>query len=317
MPATAPTTDARNRLLRRLMALSIAAAVLTIALKVGAWALTGSVGLLSDAGESVVNLVAAVVGLVAVIWAALPPDEEHAYGHEKANYLSAAIEGALILVAAGTIAYLAIGRLVDPEPIESVGLGLVVSSAASLVNLVVGQLLVRVGRREQSLILEADGKHLMTDVWTSVGVVVGVALVALTGWERLDAIVALVVAANIVASGVVIVRRSTDGLMDRALERDELDRVEAVLARYRGGGIDFHALRTRRAGPRAFVSMHVTVPGEWSVQRGHDLVERLEGELREELTPVTGTTHLEPLEDPASYADATLDRTDVDAPARR
>ncbi|MCK9249228.1 MAG: cation diffusion facilitator family transporter [Solirubrobacteraceae bacterium] len=303
--------DARNRRLRRLMALSIATALATITLKAVAWAVTGSVGLLADAAESVVNLVAASVGLLAVIWASRPPDDEHAYGHEKANYLAAAFEGALILVAAATIAYAAIGRLVDPQEIDDVGIGVVVAGVASALNLVMARALLQAGRDERALALEADGRHLMTDVWTSVGVVVGVVLVVVTGWTILDPIVALVVAANIVVSGVGLVRRSADGLMDRALEEDELAHVRSVLERYRCDTVEFHALRTRRAGPRAFVSIHVVVPGAWTVQAGHDLIERLERDLRVGLDPVTITTHLEPLEDPASFADAALDRSDL------
>ncbi|WP_320669029.1 cation diffusion facilitator family transporter [Patulibacter defluvii] len=303
--------DARERRLRRLMVLAIVAALVTITLKAGAWAITGSVGLLSDAAESVVNLVAACFGLVAVIWASHPPDDEHAYGHEKANYLSAGVEGAMILVAAATIAYAAIERLLNPADVERVGVGLAVSAVASLVNLVVGLVLIRTGRRDRSLVLEADGKHLMTDVWTSAGVVGGVALVGLTGWQALDPIVALVVAANIVVSGVGLVRRSTDGLMDRGLDDQELTHVEGVLDRWTDDQVQFHALRTRRAGQRAFVSVHVVVPGRWSVQQGHDLIERLEVDIRQGLEPVTITTHLEPAEDPASYADAGLDRDDL------
>lgn len=301
----------REQRLRRLMVLSIVTALVTLALKTGAWALTGSVGLLSDAAESVVNLVAAVVGLAAVIWAARPADDEHAYGHEKANYLSAGIEGALILVAALTIAYAAVERLLHPADVGSIGIGLIVSTLASVLNLVVARVLITVGRDDRSLVLEADGKHLMADVWTSVGVVVGVGLVAITGWQALDAIVALLVAGNVVAAGVSLVRRSADGLMDRALDGDELAHVEATLASYTGEHVQFHALRTRRAGQRAFVAVHVLVPGAWSVQEGHDLIERLEADLRRELDPATITTHLEPIEDPASFADATLDRADL------
>lgn len=314
--ATATPTIAteRDRRLRRLMVLAIVTAIATIALKTGAWAITGSVGLLSDAAESVVNLVAASFGLVAVIWASRPPDDEHAYGHEKANYLSAGVEGAMILIAALTIAYAGIDRLIHPSEVEDVGVGLAVSALASLLNLVVGLLLIRVGRRDRSLVLEADGKHLLTDVWTSVGVVVGVALVAATGWQALDAIVALAVAANIVVAGVGLVRRSTDGLMDRGLAGDELEHVAAVLEQWTSDDVQFHALRTRRAGQRAFVSVHVVVPGAWSVQRGHDLIERIEVDLRGTLEPVTITTHLEPIEDPASFADAELDRDDLDVP---
>lgn len=299
----------RQRRLIRLMWLAIVASVLTIGLKTAAWLLTGSVGLLSDAAESVVNLVAAIFGLIAIHWAGQPADEEHTYGHEKANYLAAGVEGALILVAAVTIGVTAIERLLNPRPIEAVGLGLAVSAVASAINLVVGLLLVRHGRREQALVLEADGKHLLTDVWTSVGVVVGVALVAITGWHTLDPLVALAVAANIVVAGCGLVRRSADGLMDRALEPDERARIDAVLKRFTTDRTGFHAVRTRRAGQRAFVSLHVLVPGEWTVQRGHDFVEEVEAALRETFSAATIDTHLEPIEDPVSFADVELDRT--------
>jgi cation diffusion facilitator family transporter len=302
--------------LARLLWLSVAAALATIALKTLAWALTGSVGLLSDAAESVVNLVAALFALVIVHWAARPPDEDHPYGHEKADYLSAGVEGSLILLAALTIAYSAIGRLLDPQPIGDVAVGLSVSVVASAINLVVARKLIAAGREHRSLVLESDGRHLMTDVWTSVGVVIGVGLVALTGWELLDPLIALVVAANIVVTGVSLVRRFTGGLMDRALPSDQRGAIERVLRRYGGEGVRFHALRTRSAGRRAFVSVHVLVPGDWTVKRGHDLVERLERDLRAALPQASVFTHLEPLEDPASFADTELDRDAAEA-ARR
>lgn len=292
----------------RLVYLSIAASVVTIALKFTAWALTGSVGLLSDALESVVNLAAALFALVVVQWSTRPPDEEHAYGHEKADYLSAGVEGALILLAAVAIGFSAVDRLLNPAEIDSVGIGLAVAVVASLVNLGVGLKLIAAGREYSSLPLEADGKHLMTDVWTSVGVVIAVAAVALTGWEPLDPLIALVVAANIVVTGARLVRRSTDGLLDRALSDEELATVDRALATFSGEDVQFHALRTRRAGSRAFVSVHVLVPGHWSVQRGHDLAERIDEALRTELGHATIFTHLEPLEDPASFEDTGLDR---------
>jgi cation diffusion facilitator family transporter len=288
--------------------LSIGAAVATISLKTFAWLVTGSVGLLSDAAESVVNLVAAMFALVIVAWTARPPDEEHAYGHEKADYLSAGVEGALILLAAISIAYSSIGRLLSPEPITDVALGVAVSVVASAINLSVARLLIREGRTHRSLTLEADGRHLMTDVWTSVGVVVGVVAVAVTGWERLDPIIGLAVAANIVVTGVSLIRNSVAGLMDRALPADEIAQVREVLDRYESEDVRFHALRTRRAGRRTFVSLHVLVPGTWTVQRGHNLVERIEAGLRELLDPATIFTHLEPIEDPASFEDTRLDR---------
>lgn len=299
---------AHAKKLERLIRLSIAAAVATISLKTVAWLLTGSVGLLSDAAESVVNLVAAVFALIVVRWAARPADEEHAYGHEKADYLSAGVEGALITVAAGTIAYAAIGRLSHPQPLKDVGIGLAVSVVASLINFGVARTLIRVGREEHSIVLEADGRHLMTDVWTSVGVVVGVAAVAITGIERLDPIIALLVAVNIVATAISLGRRFVGGLMDRALSEDERAKVAAVLDEFTSNDVRFHALRTRRAGRRAFVSMHVLVPGDWTVQRGHDLAERVEAELRAVLEHASVFTHLEPSEDPKSFDDTELDR---------
>jgi cation diffusion facilitator family transporter len=294
--------------LARLIWLSIAAAVVTIALKFVAWAFTGSAGLLSDALESVVNLFAAFFALVVVHWAARPADEEHAYGHEKADYLAAAVESLLVLSAAVTIGYLGIQRLLHPVALSHIGIGLAVSAVASIINLIVARVLIGQGKRQRSLVLEADGRHLMTDVWTSVGVIFGVFAVHVTGWRQLDAIVALAVAANIVVTGVVLMRRFTGGLMDRALPAIEQKVVEEILNQFSDDDIRFHALRTRRAGRRAFISVHILVPGEWSVQRAHDVAERVDAELREGLQHATVFTHLEPLEDPKSFLDATLDR---------
>jgi cation diffusion facilitator family transporter len=297
-----------QRRLFRLLWLSLAAAVATITLKLGAWALTGSVGLLSDAAESVVNLVAAVVAMAALRWAVKPADEDHAYGHAKAEYFSAGVEGALILIAAAGIAVTSIIRLIHPQPLESVGLGLLVTAVATAINLAVGLTLLRAGRRARSIVLEADGKHLITDVWTSIGVIVGVAGVALTGWDRLDPIVALAVAANILVAGGGLLRRSAGGLMDRALEEPDLAVIQEALAEFERDGVRFHALRTRQAGSRRFVSLHVLVPGAWTVQRGHDLAERVEASLCMRLPGASVFTHLEPAEDPRSFADTTLDR---------
>lgn len=299
--------DAQERLIR-LLWLSVAAAVATIGLKSVAWLLTGSVGLLSDAAESVVNLVAAVVALGMLRWAAKPADEEHTYGHTKAEYFSAGAEGMMIFVAAVAIAWAAIDRLLNGRALEDVGIGLLVSAIASMINLAVGLLLLRTGRRYRSITLEADGKHLMTDVWTSVGVITAVAVVGLTGWQVLDPLIALVVAVNIVYVGVGLLRRSMGGLMDRALDPDQQAVIREVLAGFEQAGIGFHALRTRQSGRRAFVSMHILVPGAWSVQRGHDLAEEVEAALRRELPYAVVFTHLEPAEDPRSYEDITLDR---------
>jgi len=300
--------------LTRLVWLSIAAAVVTIALKTAAWRLTGSVGFLSDAAESVVNLVAASVALVTVRWATRPPDEHHMYGHEKAEYFSAGVEGALILVAAASISWFAVGRLLHPVALADVGVGIAVSVAAASVNLGVGLLLIRAGRRLRSITLEADGRHLLTDVWTSIGVVAGVAVVWATGWERLDPLVALAVAVNIVVTGATLMRRSSGGLLDHTLPPTEQQAIDGVLERARAGGIEFHAVRTRQSGRRSFVSLHILVPGAWTIQRGHDLSERLESEIRAVLPHASVLTHLEPIEDPASFDDETLDRTERAAP---
>ena len=295
--------------LTRFAWLSIGAAVLTIGLKAGAYLLTGSVGLLSDAVESIVNLVGAVTALAMLTVASRPPDEEHNYGHSKAEYFSSGIEGTLILIAALSIAWTAVVRLLNPKPIEQIGLGLAVSVAASLVNLIAGLVIKRAGKRSNSITLEANARHLMTDVWTSVGVVIGVGAVALTGWVRLDPVVAILVALNIIWSGYQIVRKSVLGLMDTGLPPEEQSVIQAVLEKYQQTGIEFHALRTRQAGARAFVSFHVLVPGDWTVQRGHDLVEEIEDDLRQARPNSVIFTHLESLEDPASWQDTSLDRT--------
>ena len=297
-----------RRSLTRYAWLSIAAAIATIGLKFGAYVLTGSIGLLSDAMEAIVNLVAAVMALATLTIAARPADDEHAYGYSKAEYFSSGAEGTMILIAAVSIAVAAVGRFISPRALEQVGYGLGVSVAASLVNLGVSIVLSKAGKRYHSITLEADSRHLMTDVWTSGGVLVGVAAVALTGWNRLDPVVAILVAANIVRSGVGIVRRSILGLMDTALPVEEKELLTRILDRYRETGIQIHALRTRQAGARRFVSMHIVVPGSWSVHQGHQLLENIEAEVRGVLAQVTVFTHLESLDDPASWDDVTLDR---------
>jgi len=292
-----------NRSLTRFAWLSIAAAVLTIVLKTIAYLLTGSVGLLSDAVESLVNLVGGIMALAMLTVAARPADDNHSYGHSKAEYFSAGVEGGLILIAAIAIAVAAIRRLLAPQPLEQVGLGLAVSVAASLVNLGVALVLLRVGKRHRSITLEANAHHLLTDVWTSAGVLVGVGAVALTGFERLDPIVAIVVAGNIVFTGLRIVRRSISGLMDASLSASELSAIRQVLESYEREGAHFHALRTRQAGARGFVSMHVLVPGDWTVHQGHQFVDRIEHDVRRVVPNVHVTTHLESLDDPASWTD--------------
>jgi len=301
--------------LTRFAWLSIAAAIITILLKTGAYFLTASVGLLSDAIESLVNLAGALMALGMLTIAARPADESHVYGHSKAEYFASVTEGLLILGAAIGIISAAGNRLLHPRPLEQLGLGLVVSILASVINFIVSRVLLREGKHRQSITLEADAHHLMTDVWTSAGVLVGVVAVILTGWERLDPIIALLVAANIVWTGVQLVRRSAIGLLDTALPAQELTTIRQVLDRYAQPNVQFHALRTRQAGARRFVSMHVLVPGSWTVHRGHTLLEQIERDIRAALPNVTVFTHLEALDDPASWQDTTLDRAEAPADA--
>lgn len=287
--------------------LSIAAAITTIGLKTGAYLLTGSVGLLSDALESVVNLVAAILALIAIRISMRPADDTHQFGHGKVEYFSAGAEGLMIVVAAILIVTSAVQRLLSPQPLEDLGIGLAITLVATAVNLVVGLLVLRAGRRHRSITLVADGKHLLTDVWTSVGVVVGVGLVALTGWLPLDSLVAIAVAINILWTGFGLVRHSTAGLMDHAMPAADVERLRTLL---RGiveesqGRVAFHAVQTREAGRESFVSMHVLVPGTWTVTQGHDTLERIETTVRGSFPGAHVHTHLEPSEDPRSYGDA-------------
>jgi cation diffusion facilitator family transporter len=287
--------------------LSITAAVVTIGLKLLAWWLTGSVGLLADAIEGTINLAGATLAFVMLGVAARPPDEEHAFGYTKAEYFASGFEGMLIVVAAVAIAAAAVDRLITPRPLEQLGLGIAVSGAASLINFAVARRLLAAGRRHRSIALEADARHLMTDVWTSAGVILGVAAVWFTGWERLDPLIALAVAANIVWTGYKLMRRSAGGLLDRSLSEEELQALDRVLDRYRARGIEFHALRTRQAGARSFISVHVLVPAAWSVAQGHDLAHQVERDIREVQPGVNVLTHVEPLGDPESYRDMGLD----------
>ncbi|MEZ5114798.1 MAG: cation diffusion facilitator family transporter [Candidatus Nanopelagicales bacterium] len=286
--------------------LSIAAAVVTIALKSGAYLITGSVGLLSDAMESLVNLAAAILALVVLRVAAKPADDSHHFGHGKAEYFSAFAEGVLIAIAAALIGWTAIQRLINPQPLEEIGIGLAITLVATAINGVVGLVLVRAGNRHRSLTLVADGKHLLTDVWTSVGVVVAVLLVGLTGWLVLDPLVALAVGANILVTGALLVRRATRGLMDHSLPPADVEAVLRVLRSVVAAEpeVGFHAIQTRESGHERFVSMHVLVPGGWTVTRGHDLLEQVEERIVLALPHAHVHTHLEPREDPRSYADA-------------
>ena len=290
--------------------LSIAAAVATISLKTSAFLLTGSVGLLSDALESIINLVAAVVALWVLKLAAEPPDEEHTFGHGKIEYFSSGLEGSLIFIAALSIGYTAIERLFNPQPLEQIGIGLLVNLLATVINFSVAGILIRVGKAKHSIVLEADGHHLMTDVWTSVGVVIGVGAVNFTGWLWLDSTVAILVAINILFSGWKLIKRSFQGLIDTSLPKETQEKIVAVLERYkREEKINYHALRTRQAGAQKFISFHLLVPGEWTVQKGHDLSEKIEAEIRQTTENAAVFTHLEPLEDPKSWQDIDLLRS--------
>jgi cation diffusion facilitator family transporter len=297
--------------LKRFAWLSIGAAVSTITLKTLAYLLTGSVGLLSDAAESIVNLIGAIVALIMLTIAARPADDSHAFGHSKAEYFSSGIEGVLIVIAAISIAAAAIERLANPQPLEQAGVGLLVAVIASAINFSVARVLARAGKQHNSITLEADAKHLMTDVWTSVGVIGAVAAVALTNWLWLDSIIALAVAINILWSAYGLLKRSAAGLMDAALPVEEQAAITKILDNYRAQGVEFHAVRTRQAAARRFVSFHAMVPGAWPVQQGHDLMEQIERDIRASLPDVTLDTHLEPAEDPTSLADAELDRAPV------
>jgi cation diffusion facilitator family transporter len=283
--------------------LSIATGIAVFLLKIGAWYYTGSVGLLSDALESTVNIVAAVIALAALKAAAKPADKEHHFGRGKAEYFSAQIEGFMILLAALIIVVTAAERFLHPRELEQLGWGLAISTLASVLNGVVAVMLMRAGKEHRSPVLDADGKHLMTDVWTSVGVIVGVALVQVTGYLRLDSIVAMAVGINIIITGLHLLRDSTSKLMDKSLSDEDHTEIVKVLKKYESEEVKFHALQTRESGRHRFVSMHVLVPGAWSIQKGHDLSEEVETEIKAALPDTTVSTHVEPIEDPRSWED--------------
>jgi cation diffusion facilitator family transporter len=297
--------------LKRFIYLSIAAAVATITIKFLAWYITDSVGLLSDALESCVNLVAAVVALIMLTIAEKPADEEHAFGHSKAEYFSSAIEGGMIVLAAFSIIWSAIPRVIHPQPIQNVGLGLLVAVAASIINLAVAIILIINGKKNNSITLEADGKHLMTDVWTSAGVFIGISLVYLTDWLVLDGIVAIGVALNILWTGYHLMHRSAMGLLDASIPEADLLKIINTLESLKLQDLEYHSLLTRQAGQRKFIELHVLMPGKWTIQEGHDTAEKIEKDIRDLFdTPVTVITHLEPIEDPLSMRDIGIDRHD-------
>ncbi|QHS09510.1 cation diffusion facilitator family transporter [Sinimarinibacterium sp. NLF-5-8] len=299
----------RPRTPERWMLIAIAVALLTMAIKTLAWRLTGSVGLLSDALESLVNLGAAMMGFAMLRLAFMPADAGHEYGHGKAEYLASGFEGALIAIAAASIIYSAWPRLFAPQPIEQIGVGLAVAAGAAVLNGVTAVLMRRAAHRHQSTVLAADAAHLLTDVWTTAGVIVAVLLVTLTGWWRLDPLIALLVALGILRTGWHLLRQAADGLMDAAWPADERAQLDRILQTHQQPGVvDFHAVRTRRAGTRRFVAFHMLVPGHWPVQRAHDAADRIEAQICAQLAPVTVLTHLEPIEDPIAHQDLGLDR---------
>jgi cation diffusion facilitator family transporter len=300
--------------LTNLALLSIAAAALTLALKFGAYGLTGSVGLLSDAVESTVNLVAAFTALFALWYAARPVDRSHPYGHEKIEFFASGIEGLLILGAAGSIFWYAIERLRSPQGVDQIGLGLAVALVATLVNLAVARILLHVARERDSVVLAADGQHLMADVLTSAGVIVGLVLVRLTGIERIDPVIAIVVALNIVRTGVGLVRIAIDGLLDRALPEQDQRRLRSVIQGELEPGATFHALRTRKAGARRFVDFHLLLPGKVSVQEAHDVTQRIESAVASSFPGAETTVHIEPIEEPESWEDSALVSLEGSAP---
>jgi len=288
--------------------LSVCTALVTLSLKFWAYWVTHSVGLLSDALESIINLLAAVLAL-AMLWVAQsPPDEEHEFGHEKAEYFSSGVEGALILVAAFSIMAAAVSRFAHPVELTDLGLGTLLSGLATLINGGVAMVLIRAGQRHRSVTLEADGHHLLTDVWTSLALLAGVGMIMVTGQPLLDPIVACVAAVFIGFTGFSLARRSIHGLIDASLKPEERKKIEESLAFLSERDASYHALRTRQAGRSAFVQLHVLVPGDWPVRKGHDLLEEVEAVIRQAVPGARVLTHLEPAEDPCSFEDQDLDR---------
>lgn len=298
---SAASTRTRRPGLTRFAWLSIVAAILTISLKTAAFVMTGSVGLLSDAAESLVNLVAAIFALLMLGFAAQPADAEHPFGHGKAEYFASGFEGVLILVAAGGIGWTAVERLLHPVALESLSIGLGLSVLSTLINLAVARILLTAGKRYGSIVLEADGHHLMTDVWTTVAILLGLGGYLLTGWLELDPIIAILAALQICWTGLSLMGRSISGLLDRGLPEEELAQIEAVFQHYRAQGMDFHDLRTRQAGSHRLITVHVLVPGDYTVKQGHDVVEHVEADIKALFHSAIIVTHMEPREDPASF----------------
>jgi cation diffusion facilitator family transporter len=283
--------------------ISIAASVATIVLKSWAYVITGSIGLFSDAIESFINLAAGIMALIMLYISAAPPDRKHPFGHNKAEYFSSVTEGILILIAAIAIGVAAIERLLVPQPIGELGTGLLISAAASMINLVVGMILVAGGKKYRSIILEADGKHLLTDVWTTAGVLVALMLVNVTGWIILDPIIAIIVAMNIVYTGIKLIIRSVSGLMDSSLSDEDETRIRSILDTYGSNGLKYHSLYTRMAASKNFIYLHLLMPGDWPIDRGHEMTKAVEHKIHAQIENSEIFIHMEPLDDPDSFDD--------------
>ncbi len=292
--------------LRGLLLLSVLAALATIGLKTTAYLLTGSVGLLADALESGINLFAAIAAYLSLRYAHRPADATHTYGHEKIEFFSSGLEGLLIVLAGGGTAWIAIERLINPTPITSLGLGTSLSLSASVINLALGLILIRVGRSNNSIVLSANGKHLLADVWTSVAVIAGLIIVWISGLYVLDPIIAILVGMHIVFTGLGLIRRAIDGLMDHALSSEQQEQLRATIRANTPTGTTFHALRTRQAGTRMFGDFHLLVPGNTTVREGHDLGIKVEEAIQLALKGIEITIHIEPIEDRASWDDNSL-----------
>ncbi len=287
-----------------IMWISIAASVLTIALKWLAFSITGSVGFMSDAMESGINLIAGIVAFYSLTVAARPADKEHPFGHDKAEYFSSLAEGVLIVIAAFGIAYAAINRLYHPQPLESLDYGMLLSVAATVINLITARILLYYSKKYNSITIEADAHHLMTDVWTTVGIIAGIFLVKLTGWQFLDPIMAILVAISIVYTGIKLIIRSMDGLMDSRLSEKEMVLIREVLDRYKSEEIDYHALYTRRASAKQFITFHLLFPGDFTVNKAHDLTKQIENELKTLMPYSDVFIHVEPINDPDAFEDS-------------
>jgi cation diffusion facilitator family transporter len=282
---------------------SIIASILTITIKSAAYSVTGSVGFLSDAMESFINLAAGIVAFVMLTIAARPPDKEHPFGHDKAEYFSSLIEGVLIVLAAIGIVWAAINRIYHPQPLEELNIGMGLSVLATLINLATARILLFYGRKHNSITLEADSHHLMTDVWTTVGIIVGILLVKLTNWQILDPLMAIAVAISIVYTGTKLIIRSTDGLMDSRLSEKEIIIVKQILNRYKEQGTDYHALYTRQASSKRFITFHLLFPGDWTIHKAHEISKQIEKEIDEAFPYSDILIHLEPLNDPEAHND--------------